>query len=85
MWVKVLRLGYVLVAVLAVELVTAFPLTVLGVILAVIAGQLAWTSVRQTDEYLLVIGVGVLGIAVNLGVAFVAGVIAYQIRHYWKK
>lgn len=80
----ILGLGYVLVAVLAVELVTAYPLAVLGVILAVIAGQLGWTSVRQTDEYLVVIGVGVLGVLVNLGIAFVAGVIAYQIRRYWK-
>lgn len=73
--------GYVLLAVLAVELVTAYPVAVLGVILVVIAGQLVWTSIRQTDEYLLVLGVGILGVLVNLGIAFVIGIIVYQLRH----
>jgi len=42
------------------------------------------TSLRQTDEYPVVIGVGVLGIPANLGMAFAVGTIVYQIRWYWK-
>jgi hypothetical protein len=79
----ILGVGYVLVAFVAVDLVAAYPVAVLGVILAVIAAQLGLTSVRQTDAYLFVVGIGVLGLVVNLGIAFLAGVVAYNLRRYW--
>jgi MFS superfamily sulfate permease-like transporter len=79
----VLGLGYALVAVFAVELVAAFPLAVLGVVLVVVAGQLLRTAVGATDEYLIVVGVGVLGLVVNLGVAFVVGLAVQQVRRRW--
>jgi hypothetical protein len=53
----------------------------LGVILVLIALQLGRTSLEQADEYPF--GIGILGLTVNLGVAFVAGVAAQLLfRHY---
>lgn len=70
-----LGVGYVLLAVLAVGVVAAFPLSMLGVILCVIAFQLGKTSLDRTEAYPLVILVGVLGLLINLGVAFVVGIV----------
>jgi MFS superfamily sulfate permease-like transporter len=80
----VLGLGYVLVALFAVGLVAAYPLSMLGAILTLVALQLGRTSLRKAepDDYLLVVGVGVCGLVVNLGVAFVAGVALYTVRQY---
>lgn len=76
----VLGVGYVLIALLAVGLVSVFPTAALGIILVLIAGQLGYTSLDEADEYLIVVTVGVLGVLVNLGVALVVGVVLYQIR-----
>jgi len=76
----ILGLGYVVVAIFAVELVRAFPMAVLGVLLVGIAGQMAQTAVERTDAYPFVLGVGALGLLTNLGVAFLAGALAYQVR-----
>jgi MFS superfamily sulfate permease-like transporter len=76
----VLGVGYVLVALLAVGLVTAFPTAALGVILTLIALQLGYTSLTEAENYLLVATVGVLGVLVNLGVAFVVGIVLSQVR-----
>jgi hypothetical protein len=70
----ILGLGYVLVAVFAVGFVAAYPVAVLGVVLALIALQLGSTSLDRTDEHLFVVAVGALGLAINLGVAFVVGI-----------
>jgi MFS superfamily sulfate permease-like transporter len=80
----VLGVGYVLVALFAVGLVAAYPLPMLGAVLALVALQLGRTSLRQADpgDYLLVAGVGVCGLVVNLGVAFVAGVALSSLRQY---
>jgi len=78
----VLGVGYVLVALLAVGLVSAYPTAVLGVILLLIAAQLGYTGLSKTDDYLLAVGVGVLGVLVNLGVALLAGVLVHQTRAY---
>lgn len=72
-----LGIGYVLLAVGAAGLVTVYPLSMLGVILALIALQLAKTSLQQTQAYPLVIGIGLLGVVINLGVAFVVGLAVY--------
>lgn len=74
----VLGIGYVLLALGAVGLVTAYPLSMLGVILALVAVQLAKTSLHRTHAYPLVIGIGLLGVLVNLGVAFVVGLAAHR-------
>ena len=75
----ILGVGYVTAAVLGVGLVAAYPLAMLGVILVVIAVQLGRTSLDQTDEYVFVITVGVVGLLFDLGVAFVAGLIGYHV------
>ncbi|MDT3437335.1 putative sulfate/molybdate transporter [Haloarcula sp. 1CSR25-25] len=79
----ILGLGYVTVALLAVEIVNAYPVAMLGIILALIALQLGRTSIEKADEYPLVIGIGILGLLVNLGVAFVVGIVAHIfVRRY---
>lgn len=72
-----LGVGYIAVAFLAVGFVSAYPVAVLGVILVLIGLQLARTSVRESETYPLVFGIGALGLFVNLGVAFVVGVAVY--------
>jgi hypothetical protein len=49
----------------------------LGVILALVALQLGWTSFAETDRSIFVLGVGALGLLVNLAVAFLVGVVVW--------
>jgi hypothetical protein len=70
----ILGAGYIGIALLAVGLVAVYPTAMLGVILALIAVQLGWTSINQTDGFLLVVSIGVIGLIVNLAVAFIIGV-----------
>ena len=72
----ILGVGYAAVALLAVDVMVAYPTAVLGVVLALIAVQLAWTALRESQSTGLVVGIGVLGVVSNLGVAFAAGVVA---------
>ncbi len=78
----VLGVGYIAVALLAVGLVSAYPLSVLGVVLVLIGLQLGATSIRGTEAYPLVLGIGALGVVINLGVAFVVGVVVYLVARY---
>lgn len=73
----ILGIGYVVVAIFAVGIVAAYPLAMLGIVLVLVALQLGHTSLRRTDRYPLVIAIGAIGLLVNLGVAFVVGVLAY--------
>jgi MFS superfamily sulfate permease-like transporter len=57
----------------AAELVAAFPMAALGVVLALVAVELGKASL-DTDSLGLTVGVGVLGLATNVGVAFAAGI-----------
>ncbi|WP_137287028.1 putative sulfate/molybdate transporter [Halorussus salinisoli] len=59
----------------AAELVAAFPMAALGVVLALVAVELGRASL-DTDSLGLTVGVGVLGLATNVGLAFVAGIAA---------
>jgi hypothetical protein len=70
----ILGVGYVGVAVLAVGVVAAYPTAMLGVILALIAVQIGWTSLRETEAYALAVGVGVFGVLNSPAVAFAVGV-----------
>jgi len=70
-----------LAAVVGVGVVAAFPLAVLGVILAVVALELCRTGV-DTADLPLSVGVGVVGLGTNVGVAFLLGVAAHRIRPY---
>ncbi|GGO00576.1 MULTISPECIES: putative sulfate/molybdate transporter [Haloarcula] len=74
----VLGVGYALVAVLTVGLVAAYPTSVLGVILALVAVQLGRTGLGEADSTLPVVAIGVLGVLTNLGVAFVVGIVGYH-------
>jgi MFS superfamily sulfate permease-like transporter len=69
----VLGAFYVGAAFLAVELIAAFPMAALGVVLVLVAAQLGRASL-DTDSLGLTAGVGVLGIVTNVGLAFVAGI-----------
>jgi hypothetical protein len=75
----VLGVGYLLVALLAADLVAAYPPSVLGVVLGLVAVSLGRTSVARADEPLVVVVVGVLGLVAGLGVAFLAGTAAYAL------
>ncbi|WP_396611772.1 putative sulfate/molybdate transporter [Haloferax sp. S1W] len=72
----VLGIGYVLVALFAVDVAAAYPVSMLGVVLALIGVQLGRTSLREVGggAYPFVVAVGMVGVLVNLGVAFVGGV-----------
>ncbi len=73
----ILGVGYIAVALIAVSLVAAYPVSMLGVVLVLIGVQLGRTSIQQAETYPLVVGIGVLGVVVNLGVAFGAGILAH--------
>jgi len=70
---------YAIAAVVAVGVVAAFPLSMLGVILVVIAVELGRVGLDSRDR-LLSIGIGVLGLLTNIGIAFLVGIAAYQVR-----
>jgi hypothetical protein len=73
----VLGVGYVVAAVCAVELVAAYPLAMLGVVLAVVAAGLGRTSLRATDARAIpaVVAVGVVAVVANVGAAFLLGLL----------
>ena len=78
----ILGVGYVAVALLAAEVVAAYPMAVLGVVLGLVALQLGRTSLQRADAsgYPLVVAVGAVGLLINLGVAFVGGVAVHLAR-----
>lgn len=67
---------YAIAAVVAVGIVAAFPLSMLGVVLALIAVELGRAGLRS-DQLAVTIGVGVIGLVTNVGVAFVLGAFGY--------
>lgn len=67
------------VAVVGVGVVAAFPLSMLGVILAVIAIELCRAGL-DTDDRTFTAGIGVLGLVTNVGIAFVVGIAAHLLR-----
>jgi hypothetical protein len=72
----VLGVLYALAAVFAVGVVAAFPLSMLGVVLALVAVELGRAGL-DTDARGFAVVVGLLGVLANVGVAFVAGVVGY--------
>ena len=79
----VLGAGYVLVAVAAVGIVAAFPVAVLGVVLALVAIELGRAALRGSTAPLVFL-VGGLGVLVNLGIAFVVGVAVHLLATWWR-
>ncbi|SIS12707.1 putative sulfate/molybdate transporter [Natronorubrum thiooxidans] len=76
-----LGVGYLALALVATgALLAAFPLSLLGVLLVVVALELARAAVSPIDGHralAVVVGVGVVGLAINVGVAFVLGTGAF--------
>ncbi len=72
----ILGILYAAAAVFAVGVVAAFPLSVLGVILVVVALELGRTGL-DTDYLPLTLAVGLLGFLTNVGIAFVVGAVGY--------
>ncbi|ELZ48936.1 sulfate transporter [Halorubrum coriense DSM 10284] len=70
----VLGVGYLAAALFATPaLIAAFPLAMLGALLAVVAVSLA-RNVTDSGNRALSVGIGLLALATNLGVAFLAGI-----------
>lgn len=65
--------SYLLLALVA-GVVMAFPMAMLGVLLVLVAVDLGRTALRS-DDRLITVAIGVLGVASNVGVAFVAGAV----------
>jgi MFS superfamily sulfate permease-like transporter len=78
----ILGVGYIGIALLGVGLVAVYPVSMLGVILILIGLQLGRTSLEQTQSYPLVISIGVLGMIVNLGLAFIIGILVFLFLKY---
>ncbi|WP_255168886.1 putative sulfate/molybdate transporter [Natrononativus amylolyticus] len=70
----VLYLGTAFVA--TATLLGAFPLAMLGVLLAIVAVSLG-KSVRKSSNLALSVGIGLLSLLTNLGIAFLVGVVVY--------
>jgi len=67
---------YLLLAVVAVDAVAAFPMAVLGVVLVLVALELGRAGVDTPDPLLTGV-VGVTALFVNVGVAFGVGIVGY--------
>ncbi|MFC7227891.1 putative sulfate/molybdate transporter [Salinirubellus salinus] len=76
----VLAVGY-LGAALVAGLWVGFPMALLGALLFVVAASLARTALTETEGAgrLLAVGVGVLAVLTNVGVAFVAGALGWAV------
>ncbi|QLG49052.1 putative sulfate/molybdate transporter [Natrinema halophilum] len=76
-----LGVGYLALALVASGVVlAAFPMAILGVLLAVVALELsraAFEPVSNPWSLALVVSVGLVGVAVNVGIAFGVGAVAY--------
>lgn len=72
---------YAVAAVLAVGIVVAFPVPMLGVVLGLIAIEFGRAGL-DTDHLPLTLGIGVLGVVTNIGIAFVLGALGYLLLEY---
>jgi len=69
---------YLVLAVVAVDVVASFPMAVLGVVLVLVALELGRAGVDTSDPLLTGV-VGVTALLVNVGVAFAVGVVGYHL------
>jgi MFS superfamily sulfate permease-like transporter len=74
---------YLLLAVVAVDAVAAFPMAVLGVVLVLVAVELGRAG-ADTSDPLLTGAVGVVALLANVGVAFVVGIVGYHALARWR-
>ena len=61
---------------------SAFPLAMLGVLLAIIALSLG-RNVRNSSNIALSVGIGLLAVLTNLGIAFFAGIVVHLALRRW--
>ncbi|AHG00360.1 sulfate transporter [Halostagnicola larsenii XH-48] len=84
-----LGVGYLALALVAAGAVlAAFPLALLGVLLVVIAlelGRAAFDPVDTHQSLAVVVGVGAVGLLVNVGVAFVLGTVVFLVLENRKR
>jgi hypothetical protein len=71
-------------ALFAVELVAAFPMAVLGVVMAVVGIELGRTAL-DSDGRGLTVAVGIGGLVAGIGVAFLAGLAVWQLGARWRR
>jgi hypothetical protein len=64
----------------AIALLQAFPMSLLGVLLVLIAAELGWTALGPVDDRWVVILVGLVSVIGDLGVALIIGLIAIHLR-----
>ncbi|WP_251344114.1 putative sulfate/molybdate transporter [Haloplanus halophilus] len=74
---------YLLLAVVAVDAVAAFPMAVLGVVLVLVALELGRAGI-DTEDPLLAGGIGVVALLTNVGVAFGVGLVGYHALARWR-
>lgn len=67
---------YAIAALVGVRLIAAFPMAMLGVVLVLVAVELGRAGL-DTEHLPLTIAVGGLGLATNVGLAFVVGVVGF--------
>jgi hypothetical protein len=73
----ILGIGYLALALVATgALIAAFPLAMLGVLLAIVAISLG-SAVRSSSNIALSVGIGVMALVWNIGIAFLLGIAAH--------
>jgi len=72
---------YGLAALVAVELVMAFPMAILGVVVVLVALELGRAGL-ESDHLPLTLGIGVLGLLTNVGIAFLVGIVGWAVLEY---
>lgn len=77
----ILGVIYAAAAVLAVGIVAAFPLPMLGVVLGLIAIELGRAGL-DTEHLSFTLAIGLLGVVTNIGIAFVVGALGYLLLEH---
>lgn len=77
----ILGVIYAAAAVLAVGIVAAFPLPMLGVVLGLIAIELGRAGL-DTEHFSFTLAIGLLGVVTNIGIAFVVGALGYLLLEH---
>ncbi|ADJ15686.1 putative sulfate/molybdate transporter [Halalkalicoccus jeotgali] len=81
----ILGIGYLALALVATgALVAAFPVAMLGVLLALVAISLG-SSVRKSSNVALSVGIGLLALVWNVGIAFALGICAHLVVERYRR
>lgn len=81
----ILGIGYLALALVATgALIAAFPLAMLGVLLAIVAVSLG-AAVRDSSNLALSVGIGVVALLWNIGIAFLLGIVAHLVIERYRR